>query len=270
MKNNLNEYQIELLDLYKRLDVVLSSKGIKYFGVYGTCIGALRHKGIIPWDDDIDIAVFREDFDRTIESVNAYGSRMVAGTSRTLGGCPRHYGRVFNRVSSSSSKEQRRAFIDIFIIDRADDSRLMFYARAFFCVGLGRIVDRREWVLGDTHPLLYAIIDTLLLPFRLFSSDQLLKFRATVYLGAKGDKYIRMTGGRTKMRYKAEDFKSAIRAEFCDTTIPVPLGYDSFLTDCYGDWKTPPKKDQRIGNAVDEKGEWNVSLPRDDERPIIT
>ena len=62
-----DKYKIELLDLLRRVDKTLSDCGIEYFAVYGTCLGAVREKGIIPWDDDVDIAVRRCDFLRALK-----------------------------------------------------------------------------------------------------------------------------------------------------------------------------------------------------------
>ena len=55
--------QIEL-DMMQEIDNVCQSNGIHYYMVGGTLLGAVRHKGFIPWDDDIDIAMPRKDFER--------------------------------------------------------------------------------------------------------------------------------------------------------------------------------------------------------------
>ena len=53
----------ELLESFKAISAVLERHGVTYYGVYGTAIGAVRHNGFIPWDDDLDIGIFAKDLD---------------------------------------------------------------------------------------------------------------------------------------------------------------------------------------------------------------
>ena len=60
----MNDVQSTLLEMYKDVKSVLEENEIKFYVHFGTAIGAVRHDGFIPWDDDIDIAVWREDIPR--------------------------------------------------------------------------------------------------------------------------------------------------------------------------------------------------------------
>ena len=59
-KLDITEVQALQLSLMKKLHAFMEEKNIKYYMIAGSALGAVRHKGFIPWDDDIDIGLFRE------------------------------------------------------------------------------------------------------------------------------------------------------------------------------------------------------------------
>ena len=60
------------LDLLNQLDIVCKAHNLKYFAGAGTLLGAVRHKGFIPWDDDIDVYMLRSDYDKLIALACAF------------------------------------------------------------------------------------------------------------------------------------------------------------------------------------------------------
>ncbi len=64
---NLREYQLKTLDFCKKIILELEKQDIKYFPIGGTLIGAIRHKGFVPWDDDFDIGMMRKDYLKTLD-----------------------------------------------------------------------------------------------------------------------------------------------------------------------------------------------------------
>ena len=72
------EIQLYLLDILKAVDSFCVKEGIRYSMAYGTLLGAVRHKGFIPWDDDIDLLMPRPDSEKSLDPVTvAFAIRRV-------------------------------------------------------------------------------------------------------------------------------------------------------------------------------------------------
>lgn len=69
---SLREIQIAEFRVLKRLKDICEELNIKYYIMFGTLLGAVRHKGFIPWDDDIDVMMFRDDFEKLVQYCNTH------------------------------------------------------------------------------------------------------------------------------------------------------------------------------------------------------
>lgn len=83
-EGQLRDIQLANLVLLKELDYVCKQAGLRYWIDAGTLIGAIRHKGFIPWDDDIDAAMMREDYEKIIDAFEKFSrdSNIYAGPVR--------------------------------------------------------------------------------------------------------------------------------------------------------------------------------------------
>ena len=260
-------YKEELLDLLRRVDITFRKQGIKYFAVYGTCLGAVREGGIIPWDDDVDIAVWRDDFCRALQALNDSDLQIFAGDRHTVPGCPSRCGRIFNRIKAETGIERKRAYLDLHIIDYAPKSKLHFLWDVLWYVGVIRILERRNRVSSNAHAWLYAVADVMALPFRVCSSRILNKLADWIYCYRRRTPFVKITFDGNRKRYRSADFSDAKNFSFGGMDISVPIGYENYLTKCYGDWRTPPSLDERKSHAFDSTGNaWTVQCPDENLR----
>ena len=125
-EKNLRKLQLLQLDIAKAIKELCESNGIPYFLIGGTLLGAIRHKGFIPWDDDFDVGMLREDYERFIKIAEEKldKKKFFLETWDTEKG----YGFPFAKVKLNGTKYPERnapksvhqgIFVDVFPIDTA-------------------------------------------------------------------------------------------------------------------------------------------------------
>ena len=131
-----DEFKLITKELLGWIDMICQKNNIHYFGAYGTLIGAVRHNGFIPWDDDIDICMMRTDYDKFIEIVNKLNdSQHYLLTSNTEKGYYNNFARVCDRrcilkIRGTLDIPHFGAFVDVFPLDKVpedEEKRLGFY-----------------------------------------------------------------------------------------------------------------------------------------------
>lgn len=117
------ETELGLMDF---LDGVCRSYGIRYSLIFGSLIGAVRHKGFIPWDDDIDVVMPREDYDRFLSVVVDDAPEWIEVQHFRLGSSKRYVARIADKrtlmhLDSYSESNDLHIWLDIFPIDGLPD-----------------------------------------------------------------------------------------------------------------------------------------------------
>lgn len=96
---NLEQFKKKQLELLHELDRVCNEAGIKYYLAYGTCLGAVRHQGFIPWDDDIDVFLTVEEMDKLLSKQSLFQSKYFIQCRQT----DRHYQNMKYSLRDSST-----------------------------------------------------------------------------------------------------------------------------------------------------------------------
>ncbi len=126
IKNIKQEWNATILDILKAFIEICKTHNLRYYCCAGTAIGAVRHHGIIPWDDDIDVIMPRPDYDRLLEIAKTedFGKYEVV-TPYNTEDYPLAFSKLVNRETTLIEEKERPCilglYIDIFPLDATDD-----------------------------------------------------------------------------------------------------------------------------------------------------
>ncbi len=104
-------YWAAQLEVLYEIDKICKKHGLGWFANYGTLLGAIRHKGYIPWDDDIDITMFRDDYDRFFDLA---AKELPKGFCVLTTGTEPEYAYPFGRITSSHSIDLSEEYLEKF------------------------------------------------------------------------------------------------------------------------------------------------------------
>lgn len=242
----LREHQLRALEAYKQLDKFLTEKGIKYFAIAGTTLGAIRHKGFIPWDDDIDIVMTMDQFRKFVKIapkvINApYRWRHTSSdeTYATLTGGIYYVEdepliTVFPLVKLSDNRFQRKIqWVVRKVMSPVWQRKVGYHVPQEKMNGKQRLSIAGSTVLATVLPKKTVL--NILRKNELKYEMQDVEWYCNIY-----SRY-----SQEKESIRADWVKDIIRVPFEDTTIPIVKEYDAYLTHLYGDYMTPPPEKER-------------------------
>lgn len=248
----MNKTQIELLEISKKVDELFNANGIKYMILYGSVLGAVRHKGFIPWDDDMDIGVFRKDLQKAEELLQTLPDYFYEPTESD----------VFSKAPIGKlkypdpEKEQKDwTTYDIFVIENmpSDVKLQKKMYRAAKWVHLGSL--RRP---PENHGFLLKVISWCLLTFIPQLIWKRIKANALKKITKYQDQNTELLGvvldSSIKDIFERDIFENITKVPFEDTMLPIPVNYDNYLTQMYGDYMTPPPVEYRYPDHSSKAG----------------
>ena len=251
------------LDLLVELLRVCRKYDLQIFGDGGTILGAVRHKGYIPWDDDIDLMMMRDQYDRLCEvAAREFQFPYFFQTEYTDPGSLRGHAQLRNSQTTGirtidldkKYRFNQGIFIDIFPLDAAPDdpkeleqiqnrtSELITKARAN-ARKTTRYYPAKSVIRRPFKKLAHLLLSGRLGDLTGFNSiyDQY-ETECRRYNGTQTEKvakYVSTKELKKKQVWKREWFDSAIDLPFEFLSIPVPAGYEEILDLFFGDWRTP-------------------------------
>ena len=248
-----------LLDLAMEFDRFCREHGLTWFLVGGSMLGAARHQGFIPWDDDMDIGMPREDYDRLLALKNSFSSPYELLVPGVTGNYYFTYVRLGNvRTSSINEKFVMQGFtmglyLDIFPMDewRPEEAQASYDRIRELCVDNSNYMRRSNPKLPERDRIRAAswsgrdpmdnVREVEALARQFNGTGAAFLSHAVITLDAFHHNY-----------FRKDCFDGIVRLPFECIELPVPAGYDSFLTSQYGDWHAFPPVEKRGTDHSDE------------------
>ena len=241
MKNQ----HLALLEMLDEFLLLCKNNSISFSLGFGSMLGAIRHKGFIPWDDDIDLLIDRDNY-KKLQSAILESSFFVlqSSTPNTLW-IPRIKRRTLVDIPVDNEPT-----IDLFLVDNMPDGRVQSITKkmlVLFVQGMikkhvdfkkgtifSKMASAISWLAGRFFPLSFKF--WLLEKVSVVSNKKNTKFCSTYNV-----EYIYV--GR---RYNGGLLKDMIEVEFEERVVPISKYYDSYLKELYGDYMMPPEVSDRV------------------------
>ncbi len=262
-KIQIDEIQGLELDVLVKLIDYFEKNNITYFTSGGTTLGSIRHNGFIPWDDDIDLYVPREDYDRMMKIsdgvlIDGYISIKKPGDKNYIYQFAKacNENTVIYEQNVSDEKYAIGIFVDIFPLDKHYDSKiknLFLIAKTKWYRSLLETASNQvnlsqkgsfRWIVKQTVRTLQKPLTKIWTVEKtaayIDNIGRKMQNKNTHYLGD-----LVMKGNNNADYYNAEYFSDTVDGEFEGHKIKNPIGYDKYLTEMYGDYmQLPPEKDR--------------------------
>ena len=229
-------------------------RGLRYYLWGGTLIGAIRHDGFIPWDDDMDIAMPRADFEILLKE---FGSEVYGISYCTLD--TRHpywHAKVYDKTTVKEEEGYyKKGFflgvdVDIFVLDNYAHRETVEATAKWRLHQLNRCnISLLSAKTGSLVRKLGGIVGRCLLGMDANITACAVNKTANSF-GKDGDGWMLYADANLKKLLLLEKdwFEERVLHKFEDTQFYIPVGYDALLSTVYGDYMTPPPEDERVAH----------------------
>ncbi len=257
-QEDLKEIELRIL---KYIDKICKDNEIHYSLAYGTLLGAIRHKGFIPWDDDIDICMDRKNFNKFVKACkhdnnNDYELLWLDTNTKYTLPLPKVIDK--KTVLTQNTQKERMplgVYVDVFVFDKIpnDNSKRNRYLRTLELL-------QRCWGYSQNKNFLKDRTIKSYVRFLVYSIFQLVNPRIfSILLNKYAQKYNKMNNNeewgsmvysinRNKSCVSRQFFKNYLRIPFEDMQCLASVNYEEMLTLFYGNYMEYPPLEKRVSN----------------------
>lgn len=256
-KDIVRNLQLTELDILKVVDKFCKEHNIKYSLYAGTALGAVRHKGFIPWDDDVDIVMTRNEYEKFCEKwskypIEGYYFQNPNDYSDRISNINHGKIRKDNTILLSEGEDlndgHHGVWIDIFILDKVKDS--FWGKKSIYLWGLVRAIFSRKEISYDVNGLVKAVFKVLnSVPYGMKKSIIKIankKVKKYNNLNLKYEWVDLSTITCFKIYFPKMLIEEYSQIKFEDSDLSIFKDYDKLLTLEYGNYMELPPVEERV------------------------
>ena len=254
VKLTAEQVQQRQLEILAAVDQFCRANELHYFINYGTLIGAVRHQGFIPWDDDIDISMPRADYERFLQ---LFGKKQQRYRVLSLAHDTVYFNNFAKIIDPTTRIVDHRndktydsgIFIDVFPYDCFDDMKLVdqtYNLESFKLLSFSKwhnIVYRDRWWKDVARTAFWCLLRPVKPRFFAEKIERLIQQKSSAtgrYQGLLASKF------KEKEIFVAGTFDQLVEMPFEHLMVQAPANYDAILTQMYGDYRQLPPKDKQV------------------------
>ena len=251
--SSMNAIQQRLFDALCSFDSLCSTNGIQYYLAYGTLLGAIRHEGFIPWDDDVDVFMKRADYERFLAlDASLKGTDFSIDAWETDKGHHWPFAKFRNTSTSLHLRDDDRfgtrgrgVWIDVFPLDPCPSQQDKSFQRWFkkrkrLCsfIAVKSLKWKNTWTARQRIGKLLAMF---------VSRERFIRqFKALNKRFGDGEDFLLSAEYDDRIfMYPSSVFSQQKLVKFEGVLFPIPQQYQELLTIMYGDYMTPPPLSER-------------------------
>ncbi len=244
------------LDLLLAFSEVCKKHNLTWYLMFGSLLGAVRHGGFIPWDDDVDVAMPRKDYEKLLTLKEEFHAPYFLQTPYTDNGYYYSYVKIRNSNTTSFSKGfgyqgyNQGISLDVFCVDNWDIAG----GEALFEKIKSLIINNSVAMKMSNPHLRDELAEKAMLikdPMQAYEEIQ----KLSTLCSDDHSPYVCLPTltlyGYSKDVFYREDFENVILKQFEGFEFPVPCGYERILKTVYGNyWELPP---------IEKRGNWHAA-----------